>query len=122
MRIVSVLVLFLMVACTPSDPETFTTTANVDDAVIPAMLAALDQLTDNELPVDDLLAMSNSTPMDEETQQRVAASFGGEDTEMLIHIWREQEDWVHVYASSTSSELISAVEAGIKSFERSAPD
>ena len=121
MRIVPGLVLLFVVACTPSEPETFTTSANIDDASIPAMLAALDRLTDNDLPVDELLELSSSTPMDEETQQRVAVSFGGEDTDMLIHIWREQTDWVHFYASSTSQEFVNAVQSGIKPFER-APD
>ena len=117
-RIVTGSVVMLVVACTPSEPETFTTSANVDDVSIPAMLAAIDELTDNELPVDELLALTTSVSMDDEKQQRVAVSFGGEETDMLIHIWREQIDWVHVYASSTSQDLVSAVEASIKSFER----
>ena len=117
-RIVSGVVVILVVACTPSEPETFTTSANVDDVSIPAMLAAINELTDNELPVDELLALTTSVSMDDEKQQRVAVSFSGEETDMLIHIWREQTDWVHVYASSTSQDLVSAVEASIKSFER----
>ena len=112
----------LLAACAPSEPETFTTSANVDDASIPAMLAALDELTDNDLPVDELHALSDSTPMDEEQQQRFAISYQGEETEMQIHIWREQVDWVHVYASSTSRDLVNAVEARLKSFERAADD
>jgi len=119
-RIVLGLVVMLVVACTPSEPETFTASANVDDVSIPAMLAAIDELTDNELPVDELLALTTSVSMDDEKQQRVAVSFGGEDTDMLIHIWREQVDWVHVYASSTSKDLVDAAEASIKSFERAA--
>ncbi len=121
-RIVTGLVALLLVACAPSDPEVHTTTANVDDASIAAMLAAIDELTDNKLPVDELLALSASTPMDEEKQQRIAVVFDGEETDMLIHVWREQVDWVHVYASSTSQDLVNAVEAGIKPFERKAAD
>ena len=121
-RIVSGLVVMLVVACTPSEPETFTTSADVDDVSIPAMLAAIDGLTDNELPVDELLALTKSISMDDEKQQRVAVSYRGEETDMLIHIWREQVDWVHVYASSTSQDLVNAVEAGIQSFERAADD
>ena len=117
-RIVLGLVVMLAVACTPSEPETFTTSANVDDVSIPAMLAAINELTENELPVDELLALTTSVSMDDEKQQRVAVSFSGEETDMLIHIWREQTDWVRVYASSTSQDLVSAVEASIKSFER----
>ena len=118
MRIVPGLVLLLIVTYTPSEAETFTTTANVDDASIPAMLAAIDGLTDNDLPVDELLALSNSTKMDDEKQKRFAVYYRGEETDMLIHIWREQVDWVHVYASSDSQDLVNAVEASIKSFER----
>ena len=121
-RIVSGLVVMLVVACTPSEPETFTTSANVDDVSIPAMLAAINELTDNELPVDELLALTTSVSMDDEKQQRVAVSFGGEETDMLIHIWREQVGWVHVYASSESQDLVNAVEGDIKSFERAAED
>ena len=122
MRIVLGLVVMLVVACTPSELETFTTSADVDDVSIPAMLAAIDGLTDNELPVDELLALTKSISMDDEQQQRVAVSFQGEETDMLIHIWREQVDWVHVYASSTSQDLVNAVEVSIQSFERAASD
>lgn len=122
MRIVTGLAVIFIAACAPSDPETHTTSANVDDASIPAMLAAIDGLTDNELPVDELLAMTTSVPMDDEKQQRVTVAFRGEETDLLIHIWREQVDWVHVYASSTSQDLVNAVEGGIKSFERVAAD
>jgi len=122
MRIVSGLVVLFLVACTPSEPETFTTSANVDDTSIPAMLAAIDELTDNALPVDELLALTNSVSMDDEKQQRVEVFFQGEETDMLIHIWREQTDWVHVYASSVSQDLVNAVEVSIKSFERVADD
>jgi len=122
MRIVTGLAAMFLVACTPSDPEVHTTTANVDDASIPAMLAAIDGLTANKLPVDELLAMTASVPMDEEKQQRVAVVFDGKETDMLIHIWREQVDWVHVYASSTSQDLVNDVEAGIEPFERQVAD
>jgi hypothetical protein len=54
--------------------------------------------------------------MDEEQQQRVAVLFQGEETDVLIHIWREQVDWVHVYAMSESKDLVNAVEASMKSF------
>ena len=82
------------------------------------MLAALDELAENDLPVDELLELATSTPMDEETQLRFAFVYNGEETEMLVHFWREQVDWVHVYASSTSKNLITATESTIKTFER----
>jgi len=49
-------------------------------------------------------------------------SFGESETEMQYHVWREQTDWVHVYASSTSQDLVNAVEISIKQFERSPDD
>jgi len=122
MRIVTGLVVLLLVACSPSELETYTTSANVDLASIPAMLAAIDNTTDDELPVDELLTLTNSVPMDEEKQQRIVVSFRENETEMLYHVWREQTDWVHVYASSTSQDLVSAVEISIKQFERSPDD
>lgn len=122
MRIVSGLVVVLLVACTQSEPEMVMTSANIDDASVPAMLTALDAITDNDLPLDELLEMSKSTPMDEETQRRVPVSFKGQEADMLIHIWREQTDWVHFYASSTSQEFVNAVEAGMKPFARAADD
>ncbi len=122
LRIVAGFAATLLVGCSPSDPEMHTTSANVDDASISAMFSAIDGLTDNQLPVDELLAMTASVPMDEEKQQRIAAVFDGEETDMLIHIWREQVDWVHVYASSTSRDLVKAVEAGIEPFAREVAD
>lgn len=122
MRIVTGFVVLLLVACSPSELETYTTSANVDLASIPAMLAAIDNTTDDELPVDELLTLTNSVPMDEEKQQRIVVSFRENETEMLYHVWREQTDWVHVYASSTSQDLVSAVEISIKQFERSPDD
>jgi len=122
MRIVTGFVLLLLVACAPDELETHTTSANVDLASIPAMLAAIDNITNDELPVDELLALTNSVPMDEEKQQRFVVSFGESETEMQYHVWREQTDWVHVYASSTSQDLVNAVEISIKQFERSPDD
>ena len=117
-RTVALLCLALLAACTEGEPQTHTTSANVDDAAIPVMLAALDELAGNDLPVDDLLELATSTPMDEETQMRFAFVYNGEDTEMLVHFWREQVDWLHVYASSESKNLITATESTIKTFER----
>ena len=121
MRFVTGLVVLFLAACSPGEPEIHTTSADVDLAAIPAMLAAIDSITDDELPTDELLALTTTVPMDEEKQQRIAVSYGGEETEVLYHVWREQADWVHVYASSSSRDLVNAVEVTIKKFERS-PD
>jgi hypothetical protein len=118
MRIFPAIIAALLVACSPGEPETYTTTANVDDASIPVLLAAIDGLSDNDLPVDELAELSRTTKMDAEQQLRFPVSYRGEDTDMLVHIWREQVDWVHVYASSSSQELVSAVEATLKTFAR----
>ncbi len=82
------------------------------------MLGAMNTVADNELPVEELLELTNTTPMDQEQQLRFPVSFAGQETDMLYHVWREQEDWVHVYASSTSRELVDAVEATLQAFAR----
>ena len=118
MRIIVGVLLVLLAACSPSEPETFTTSANVEDQRILAMLTAIDGVADNSLPVDDLLELTNTTPLDQERQLRFPVTFRGEETEILYHVWREQEDWVHVYASSTNEKLVDAVEAQLSAFER----
>ena len=118
MRTATGVLVFLLAACSPGEEETFTASANVDMEKIPAMLGAIDAISDNALPVDELIELTNTTPMDQEQQLRFPVRFEGRDTEMLYHVWREQEDWVHVYASSTTKGLVDAVEASFTSFER----
>jgi len=109
--------LFLLAACAPSsEPEVFTYSVDVDGPSVGALLTALDQISD--IDVDGLLTLTESTPMDDEQQQRFAVSFNGEDTEILYHVWREQEDWVHLYFSSDSEELTAAIEAAAEAFAR----
>lgn len=48
--------------------------------------------------------------MDAELQDRYTVSFNGADEEIQIHVWREQVDWVHLYFSTTSRDLIKALE------------
>ena len=74
------------------------------------MLQEIDTLVDNSLAVDEIVKLAEATPMDEELQDRYAVRFGGADEEMQIHVWREQVDWVHLYFSSTSQEMIAAIE------------
>ena len=120
MRIAKCLLVLFLVACSPGEPETYTTSANVDMDRIPAMLDAISAIADNELPVGELVELTNSTGMDEEKQLRFPVTFAGQDTDMLIHVWREQQDWVHVYASSTTKDLVDAVETELRSFQRRA--
>ena len=122
MRIMVGLIVLFLAACSESEPETFTTSANVDDQRILAMLSAMDGLADNALPVEELLELTSTTPLDQEQQLRFPVTFGGNDTDLLYHVWREQEDWVHVYASSTNRELVDAVEAQFSAFERERGD
>lgn len=120
MRSVAGLVVLFLVACTQGEPETYTTSADVDLESVPAMLATIQGIVDDELPIDEMLTLTNSVSMDDEKQQRIAVSFRGKDTELLYHVWREQAGWVHVYASSTSRDLVDAVKAGIRQYERPA--
>lgn len=84
-----------------------------------AVLRALDQLTDNDIDVAGLLALTESTPMDDELQQRFDVSFAGTETDVLYHVWREQEGWVHLYTSSESENLVAAIRAAMEPFARS---
>jgi hypothetical protein len=118
MRIIVGLSVFLLAACSSSEPETFTTSANVDDQRILAMLTAIDGIAENPLPVYELLELTKTTTLDQEQQLRFPVTFRGEETEILYRIWREQEDWVHVYASSTNEKLVDAVEAQFSAFQR----
>ena len=112
----------LLAACTaPSEPEVFTSSVDVDEASVAMVLEALDALTDNGIDVDGLLELSRTTPMDDEKQQRFAVSYNGEDTSILFHVWREQEDWVHLYASSESEGLVNAIKNEMGQFARAEP-
>ena len=100
----------LLAACTaPSEPEVFTSSVDVDESSVALVLEALDGLTDNDIDVDSLLELARTTAMDDEKQQRFEVSYDGEDTSILFHVWREQEDWVHLYASSESEGLVNAI-------------
>ena len=118
MRLATIVFVLLLAGCSPGEPETFTTSADVDQDRVPAMLAAIDALSDTDIPVDKLIALTNATPMDQEDQLRFPVTIAGRQTDMLYHVWREQEDWVHVYASSTDKGLVDAVAASLKAFER----
>ncbi len=112
----------LLAACTaPSEPEVFTSSVDVDEASIAQVLEAMDRLTDNEIDVEDLLALALTTPMDDEKQQRFTVSYDGEETSILFHVWREQEDWVHLYASSESERLVNAIKNEMGQFARAQP-
>jgi len=118
MRNTLFIAIFLLGACTsPGEPEVFTSSVDVDETSVRLVLTALDQVTD--IDVDGLLELTETTPMDDEQQERFAVSFDGEKTEILYHVWREQEDWVHLYFSSESEDLIAAIEAATDPLARS---
>ena len=105
-----ILLTVLLAACTATEEEVITTSVDVDQSELPALLNDIDTLSNNTLPVSEILELAISTPMDEELQDRFAFAFNGSDEEIQIHVWREQVDWVHLYISSTSKELIAALE------------
>jgi hypothetical protein len=119
MHKLAILALALLAGCTaPGEPEVFTASVDVDGASVMAALTAVDQLTVNDIDVEQLLTLTETTKMDDEQQQRFDVSFKGADTNVLYHVWREQEAWVHLYFSSESEGLIQAIEASLQPFVR----
>jgi hypothetical protein len=119
MRSLIFLALVLLAGCnSPGEPEVFTTSVDVDGASVTAALAALNQLTANDIDVERLLELTETTKMDDEQQQRFDVSFEGTDTNVLYHVWREQEAWVHLYFSSESEDLIEAIRASLQPLAR----
>ena len=110
MRRLLLLVAFLMSGCTATEQEVLTTSVDVNQSELPALMAEINALADRPLPIDKMLELAVSTPMDEEQQDRFQFAFDGSDEEILFHVWREQTDWVHLYFSSTSKDLIGALE------------
>jgi len=118
MRKILITIIFLVAGCTATEEEVLTTSVDVNQSELSALLGDIDALADNALPVDTMLELAISTPIDEEQQDRFAISFKGSDEEILFHVWREQVDWIHVYFSSTSKELIAALEDTNKVYAR----
>jgi hypothetical protein len=110
MRKLAVLVFVVLAACAPSEKEVLTTSVDVAQSQLEGLFDQINSLTENELDTDKMLQLAVSTPMDEEQQDRFAVTFNGSEEEIQLHIWREQVDWVHLYFSSTSKELVAAVE------------
>ncbi len=119
MHKLAIFALVLLAGCTePGEPEVFTTSVDVDGASVTAALAALNQLTANDIDVERLLELTKTTKMDDEQQLRFAVTFNGEKTDILYHVWREQEGWVHLYASSESEGLVDALSTAMAPFAR----
>ena len=110
MRKILILIAASLAACTAAEKEVLTTSVDVNQSALPALLSDIETLADNALPVDRMLELVVSTPMDDELQERFAFTFKGSNEEIQFHVWREQVAWVHLYFSSTSKELIAALE------------
>jgi hypothetical protein len=111
MRIVLVLIALLLAACTPAEKEVLTTSVDVNQSELMSLFSDIDSMTDNALPVNDIHELAVATPMDDELQERFSFVFKGSDEDVQIHVWREQVDWVHLYFSTTSEDLIAALDA-----------
>ena len=118
MRRFAILIFALIAACGSAEREVVTTSVDVDQDQVAALLAEIDGLSDNALDVDAMLNLAVTTPMDEELQDRYPVTFNGADEEVLFHVWREQVDWVHLYFSSESKSLIAAIEKASAPFAR----
>ena len=111
MRIYPLLIILLLAACTPAEKKVLTTSVDVNDSELVSLFRDIDLLTGNTLPVMQIVELATATPMDDELQERFSFAFKGSDEDVLIHVWREQVDWVHLYFSTTSKDLISALES-----------
>jgi hypothetical protein len=111
LRKILLLMSLSLAACTAAEKETLTTSVDVNQSELRALLQDIDSLTDNPLAVGDIVELAVATPMDDELQERFSFVFKGSDEEVQIHVWREQVDWVHLYFSTTSEDLIVALEA-----------
>jgi hypothetical protein len=118
MRKYLILIALAMAACTPAEKEVLTTSVDVNHSELESLIGDVDSLTDNSLPVDEIYELAISTPMDDELQESFSFNFKGSDEDVQIHVWREQADWVHLYFSTTSKDLISALESSNASHAR----
>ena len=121
MKVLLSVAILLLVGCSSSEPEIYRTSVNVDLSKLSALLTAVNQLTDDELDAEHLVELANSVAMDDEKQETLPIAYNGKETEILYHVWREQADWVHLYVSSPSEDLIGAIEKASEPFARSDP-
>jgi len=121
MKVLLSVAMLLLVGCSSNKQESYTTSLNVDLSKLSVLLSAVNQLTDNELDTEHLVELANSVRLDEEKQERLPTAYSGKETEILYHVWREQADWVHLYFSSPSEELIGAIKKATEPFARSDP-
>lgn len=118
-KIVILIFAVVAAACAPSEKEVLTTSVDVAQSQLEALLDEISALAENELDTEKMLQLAVSTPMDEELQDRFAVTFKGAEEEIQLHVWREQVDWVHLYFSSTSKELVTAIEKSNAKFAMS---
>ena len=116
--LLSLLALMCLAACAETEQEPVTTSVDVDETQLEALFAAIDGLTDDVLDASPLMELAVTTPMDDELQTRFTVRYEGSESEVLYHVWREQVDWVHLYFSSTSKDLIAEIEKTVGPFAR----
>ncbi len=119
MRVCLLVVVFLVVAC--ADQEPHRTAVDVDESAVPALISALEALTDSGIDPRQLTQLARTTPVDQEQQVLLPVVFRGERTELLYHVWREQPGWVHVYFSADSAALIEAITTAAEPLARIDP-
>ena len=61
-----ILIAVLLAACTATEEEVITTTVDVDQLELPALLQDINTLAGNALPADKILELAITTPMDDE--------------------------------------------------------
>jgi hypothetical protein len=61
-----ILIAVLLAACTATEEEVITTSVDVDQLELPALLQDINTLAGNALPVDKILELAITTPMDDE--------------------------------------------------------
>ncbi|MEM9301163.1 MAG: hypothetical protein AAGE01_03575 [Pseudomonadota bacterium] len=119
MRWVLIMLLAGLVACGGDAPEEVQTTVDVADEDVARVFAAVADLTEAGVDAPALAAMARNTKLDTETEDRFAVRYAGAETELMIHVWREQTDGVHLYFTSPSADLIEAIDGLSARFERS---
>ena len=61
-----ILIAVLLAACTATEEEVITTSVDVDQSELPALLQDINTLAGNALRVDKILELAITTPMDDE--------------------------------------------------------
>lgn len=119
MRGLILFALVLLGACAQEpEPEEHTVNFDLDDETVMSFLQQMNSMAGGTLDVQALNELGRGLAVDTEDQMRLKVSYQEKDTELLYHVWREQADWVHIYLSSPSGELITALDGVSKPLQR----